>query len=207
MKIIRMVFPLMAVCMIFGHRSWSQENNSQGSECQAFENASPSDLTQFLNAVLPDKNNEDCVAFAIRKVGAERYEPAIPSLVKLLDFRRPLTPKEKAGFYDHPQGVSGRFPAVLALEMIGKNVLPEVLRAMKAESTTAIVRENALFVWMENYRHERPMGVALLRQEETNATDDATKQRLRSVISQAVDKWCGPKDHAECKAAAEADHH
>jgi hypothetical protein len=198
---------MMAICVSYSCSARAQGNNSQGNECQAFENASSPDLLQFLNGVVPDKSNEDCVSLAIRKLGTERYQPAIATLAKFLDFRRPLTPKEKMGFYDHPQGVGGRYPAALALELIGEPALPEVLRAIKADSNSETARENAVAVWMENYKYERPKGVAVQKEEETNTTDGATKQRLRLAISHAVSKWCGPREEAECKAAANPAQH
>jgi hypothetical protein len=58
------------------------------------------------------------------------------------------------------QGTSqAPFPAEEALEQIGKKALLEVLRAIEADSTSAIARENALSVWMEAYKYERPKGV------------------------------------------------
>jgi hypothetical protein len=64
-------------------------------ECESLRNAAPSDLASFLNGVVPDQNNAECVAWAIKQVGPQGEISAIPALVKLLDFRRPLDPREK----------------------------------------------------------------------------------------------------------------
>jgi hypothetical protein len=126
-------------------------------------------------------------------------------LVKLLDFRRPATPAEKSGFYIRLQIIEEVFPAASALEAIGKKVLPEVLRAIEADSTSATARENAVAVWMEIHRYgdEHPKGLALLKQEEINAKDGATKQRLRWAIQKAM-AWCNPPEEAACREAARA---
>jgi hypothetical protein len=194
------VLLLMATCRTLG-----QDHDSLQIECDSLRNATPPDLVQFLNAVIPDEKNGDCVTWAIRKLGKEQYEEAITALVKLLDFRRPATPAEKSGFYIRLQIIEEVFPAASALEAIGKKVLPEVLRAIEADSTSATARENAVAVWMEIHRYgdEHPKGLALLKQEEINAKDGATKQRLRWAIQKAM-AWCNPPEEAACREAARA---
>jgi len=103
-------------------------------------------LLQFLNGVTPDEKNAWCVTWAIhklglepwatQKLGTEHHEQAIAVLVKLLDFRRPPTPEEKRGYYLRPQGIEELYPAAEALELIGEKALPEVLRAIEADSTS-----------------------------------------------------------------------
>jgi hypothetical protein len=162
-------------------------------------------LVQFLSAVVADDTNSRCVTWAIHKLGSEHYEPAISILTKLLDFHRPPTEREKLGF-TNVGGIAGiwdLYPAVGALELLGKNVLPEVLRAIQAASTSPTARENAVFVWMEIYRYndEQPKAVALLKQEEMNVKDDATKQRLAWAVQKAVAR-CNPADIDACREAA-----
>jgi hypothetical protein len=52
---------------------------------------------------------------------------AVPTLVKFLDFRRPLDETEKCGAYPHLRGVWDMYPAVDALESMGVNALPALL--------------------------------------------------------------------------------
>lgn len=59
--------------------------------CDDLRNASSADLVKFLGRVDRDQKNGRCITWAIHKLGNERYEAAIPVMVKLLDFRRPLT--------------------------------------------------------------------------------------------------------------------
>jgi hypothetical protein len=167
--------------------------------CYGLQNASAPDLLEFLNAVVPDEWNARCVTLAIHKLGNERHEPAIPALVKLLDFRLPLTPREEI-FRSLSQAP---FPAEEALERIGKKALPEVLRAIEADSTSAIARENALSVWMEIYREsdEQPKAVSLLKQEETKVSDSGIKQKLRWAVQKAL-TYCNPPEKAACRQAA-----
>jgi len=116
-----------------------------------------------------------------------------------LDFRIPRTPVEEI-FH----GLSEEtFPAEAALELIGKKVLPEVLRAIEADSTSAIARENALSVWMQIYREsdEQPKGVSLLKQEENRVSDSAIKQKLRWAVQKAL-TYCNPPEKAACQEAA-----
>lgn len=191
----------MALCLALTCRAFGQERDRFENICVSLQNASPPDLLQFLNGVAPDEKNGWCVTWAIHKLGNEHYEPAITALVKLLDFRRPQTRAEKMGFYGRPQGIEEVFPASEALELIGKPALPEVLRAIEADSTSATARENAVSVWMEAYKYERPKGVALLKQEETKTSNDPMKQKLRWAAQKAL-AYCGEPDEAACRQAA-----
>jgi hypothetical protein len=172
-----------------------------GQECDSFRNAASGDLVSFLNAVIPDQNNAECVAWAIKQLGIQHCEPAIIVLAKFLDFRRPLNAQEKRGLFLHPQGIWEIYPAADALGQFGEKASPAVLRAIEADSTSARARENAVFVWMEIHKYEAPNGVALLKQEADKTSDDAVKRRLQSALSKAV-SWCNPPDETACKAAA-----
>ena len=167
--------------------------------CYGLQNASSPDLVQFLNAVVPDEWNSRCITWAIHKLGNEHHEPAVPTLVKLLDFRLPRTPVEEIFHNISEQS----FPAEEALELIGKKALPEVLRAIEADSTSTIARANALSVWMEIYREsdEQPKAVGLLKQEETKVSDSATKQKLKWAVQKAL-TYCNPLEEIACKEAA-----
>jgi hypothetical protein len=56
---------------------------------------------------------------------------------------------------------------------------------------------------MEIYRQsdQHVKGVALLKQEQIRATDDATKDRLEWAVSKAIDR-CNPPEVAACRQAA-----
>lgn len=167
--------------------------------CDSQENAGLPDLVKFLSAVVPDEENAHCVTWASHKLGKEHYEPATTALVRLLDFHRPQSDGEKL-FHGLSEEL---FPAMEALMLIGKKALPEVLRAIEAESTSAIARENALSVWMEVYRdsNEQPKGVGLLKQEETKANDNKLQQRLAWAVQKALTR-CNPSDMPACREAA-----
>jgi hypothetical protein len=174
--------------------------------CDSLQDASPPDLVQFLNAVTPDETNSHCVALAIHKLGTARYEAAIAPLLRLLDFRRPPTSQEKAGFPD-PGGIKGvwdLYPSVGALDLIGKKALPGVLSAIEADSTSSLARENAVAVWMEIYRQRdgQPKAVGLLKQEEIKTKDEAIKQRLRGAVRSAL-THCNPSEETACRQAAD----
>jgi hypothetical protein len=190
---------LVGYCCALG-----QERDSLENECDSLQNAIPPDLVQYLSGVIPDEKNGDCVTWAIKKLGKEQYEPAIPVLIKLLDFRRPPTAREKRGFLMHPPFVSDLYPAAGALDLIGKKALPQVLLVIEAEASSARARENAVSVWMEAYKYERPKGIALLKQEETKTNDDGVKQELKWAVQKAL-THCGmpeEKEGASCRQAA-----
>ena len=203
MKATMVMSVTVAVYLACSCAALGQEHNDRDTACEVFKNASSPDLVQNLNGIVPDDKNAECVTFAIRKLGKERYEPAVTALVKLLDFRRPPTREEKMGFYERPPIVEETFPAAEALESIGKPALPEVLRAIEVASTSTIALENAIAVWMEAYKYERPKGVAFLKQEVTKANNDAIKQRLRGAVQKAL-RYCGSPEEEEGAACRQA---
>jgi hypothetical protein len=195
-KIIIVTLALSLVCAV---RAFGQQHERFEGWCETLRGASSPDLVQFLTSVIPDEGNARCVTWAIHKLGKERCDPAIVPLVRLLDFRRPQPEGERIFqglFYEE-------FPAEDALTLIGKKALPEVLRAIEASTSSDTLRENAVFVWMEIYRYtdEHPKGVALLKQEEMKAKDDATKERLKWAVSKAI-TWCNPPEASACERAA-----
>ena len=166
-------------------------------ECNSLQNATPITLVAYLDGVLPKDGNAACITVAIDSLTPLRFEPAIPGLVKLLDFRRSLNEKV-------PQRrqltLEFMYPAAAALEEIGKKALPAVLHAIKS-STSTKGRENAVAVWMEINKYDAPKGVALLRQEAVEAEDATTKANLKWALSKALD-WCNPDDILRCSASA-----
>lgn len=201
----RIIALTLTLLLVGTYRALGQEHTGFENECDSLQNAILPDLVQYLNGVVPDEKNGDCVTWAIKKLGNGQYEPAIPVLTKLLDFRRPPTPREKQGIYLRMQGVWEIYPAVGALCNIGKKTSPPVLDVIKSESASLTSRENAVFVWMEIHRYsdEHSKAVTLLKQEEINAKDGATKQRLRWAIQKAV-AWCNPPEETACREAARA---
>ena len=170
--------------------------------CDSLEHADSSDLVAFLNDVVPDDKNAHCVTWALHRLGEERYEPAIHALVRLLDFRRPLTEEEKMGFFLRMSVTGEMYPAAEALEEIGRKAQPEVLQVIGSDSASATARDNAISVWMEFYKYERPRGVALLKQEESKASTATAKQKFTNAARTAVKYCLGDPDEAACDSAA-----
>src|SRR5256885_2376020 len=92
---IKMYTTMATLSLAFTCPAPGQIHDRFESVCPALQNAIAPDLLQYLNGVTPDEKNAWCVTRAIHKLGDERYEPAIPVLVRLLDFRRPLDEREK----------------------------------------------------------------------------------------------------------------
>jgi hypothetical protein len=171
----------------------------EAQECPPLSRAASDELVSYLDGAVPNQENAECITFAIKMLEKRRYEPAIPVLTKLLDFRRPRTAEEKAGVIT----LHTFYPATSALEEIGKASLPSVLAAIKADTTSEKARENAVSVWMELHKYdESPEGVALLKREADETDDAAIKQRLTWAVSKAL-TWCNPPDKEKCKTAAE----
>lgn len=196
MKTVEVALVAFALCLAPTSFDAGQVHERFEGWCDTLQAASQTDLVQFLNGVVPDEHNARCVTWAIHKLGKERYEPAIPALVKLLGFRQTQTEVEKIF-----QDLYPPFPALVALAEIGKKAQPDVLLAIEADSTSPAARDNAVAVLMEIYKYKRPKGVAALKQEEIKVDNDAIKTRLASAIQKAL-PYCGRQDEAACRQAA-----
>lgn len=198
---IKAVGAMLTLCLAFASRTTSQAEVHGKFEgwCTTLEGASSADLVQFLNMVVPDQENARCVTWAIHRLGKEQYEPAVAALVRLLDFRRPQTEVDRA-FHNLSNEM---FPAEEALELLGKKALPELLRAIEADTTSATAREKAVKVWMEIYRYddEDPKGIADLKHEESKAKSDTIKERLSWATGKAL-THCNVAERADCQRAA-----
>lgn len=163
------------------------------------------DLVSYLGKPAPTQVDAECIAFAINRLGEKRYEPAIPVLLKFLDFRWPRGAWQKQHYYlkrPNPSNVYV-FPAAKALEAMGKSALPALLEVIKTGTTSRVGSETAVTIWMANFENQRPRGVALLKQEADVARDPGVRLHLLQAVARAAD-WCGPADEAQCVAAARA---
>ena len=197
MRTTKVAVVYIVLCLAVTCRALGQEHDRFENVCSSLQNATPPDLVQYLNGVTPAEENRWCITWAIHKLGKERYEPAIPALVKLLDFRRPQTRGEET-FHGLSEEL---FPAQEALELIGTKAQPDVLLAIEGDSPSSAARDNAVAVWMEIYKYERPKGVAALKQEEIKVDNEGIKTRLASAIQKAL-SYCGRQDEAACQQAA-----
>jgi len=167
-----------------------------GKDCQDLHEAAPDALLTFLRRTHPNAQNADCITFAIRALGDQRYEPAVDVLAGLLDFRRPATELERTTVTLHTF-----YPASIALEQIGQSCLPQLLKVITDESFSAVARENAINVWMEIFKYKRAEGVASLKRAAKGISDPSARQKLDWALNYAL-KWCGPGDLPKCKEAA-----
>jgi len=170
-------------------------------DCVQLHDTGADQVISYLNTVEPNPGNQECISFALSRLGTLRYEPAVSVLARWLDFRRPPTDREKQGLYLHAQTIDEIYPAASALEELGQKALPEVLSVIRSDSSPKTARANAVFVWMEIYKSESPKGVTLLRQEADRSGVPREKQNLQWAVTKAVG-WCNPPDEALCRQAA-----
>lgn len=152
MKTIRSAIPFMlllvlapmALCQI---QDENRNRTAYRHMCPSLQSAGAATLLQYLNNNKPTTDNAICVTWAIYGVGDEKYEPAIPALIGLLDFRRPDILTTWDGLPGSP------YPAEEALEEIGQPALPVILAVMKDLKASSNAQASAVEAWAEIYRH------------------------------------------------------
>ncbi|HWG58889.1 MAG TPA: hypothetical protein VN661_07560 [Candidatus Acidoferrales bacterium] len=205
MKTIHSAIPLLlllvlAPCALCQGHIKDSNHEAYGKKCPALHSADPATLLQYLNDNKPTPQNAICVTWAIYGVGDARYEPAIPALVNLLDFARQII----TGTWDHLPGSA--YPAVEALEDIGRPSLPALLATMKAPAASPTAQTNALEAWLIIYRtsDRQSHGFAALRREANATTDDSVKKRLEDILQYGLKHWCQDgTPGAKCRQAAQ----
>ncbi len=146
-----------------------------GEECQYLANSTPDEVVAYLNSSLDKAVNgtvgeRTCIKDAIDRLGEEHYKPASELFLSLLGFRRPATDDEKNGFFIRPQTPDELYPAVAALERLGPEALPVVLKGMADPAMSDLVRNNAVSVVMYFYRDDPMKGVQLVVREGSGMT-------------------------------------
>jgi len=170
-------------------------------KCDLLENAPPDRLVSYLDGMVRGtvrgREMVECIVFAIKKLGNQRYEPGIPAVTRFLDFHWPLSLEERLKrqrlYYVAEQRRAESYPASTALVEIGVKSLPNVLETIKADSTLPIAREMAVVVVMQIYRSEPQNGVALLKKEADQEKDARIKRYFDFAIYKAQEwhnvKW------------------
>lgn len=199
MKKLRLITFAFAVGFLSVHHATAQE-------CKSLLHVGMDGLVSYLDRTAPNNENAECITFAIKALSGHRYEPAVPVLIKFLDFRRPPNALEKAHFFS--TGLGDIYPAKDALEEIQEMrenarsaVLSGLLSAIGSASRSAAARENAVAVWMMLHRDRSSKGVVLLREEAVKASNPAVRENFIWALSKAQ-TLCNPSDKSRCRAAA-----
>lgn len=172
-------------------------------QCESVNAESASGLGSYLDKVTDPRQDAPCIAYAIKRLGEQKYEPAIPTLTKFLEFRWPQGVNQKQRRFVIEHDGFTIYPAAEALEKIGKDSLPALLEAMKSNYMSRPALDVAASIWMTVHRDDGPNGVALLKQEADKTTDKMARSRLEYVAFRASTGWCADSDRAQCEAAAQ----
>jgi hypothetical protein len=167
-------------------------------ECNTLQSRSPGNMASYLSDTTDRRQNTSCIAFAIKTLGEQRYEPAIPILTKFLDFRWPVGAHQKQMRLVLERDKLTIYPAADALEKMGQASLPAILAAMQKKSTSRAAMEVAVSVWMTIHKDNAPLGVSLLKQEADNATDPFSKHQLEWATFLAATGWCDRSEQVQC---------
>jgi hypothetical protein len=166
-----------------------------GVDCQMVAASSAIQLVDFLKRDAR-RSDPDCVSQAIVRLGGLRDPTGTDALISLLDFRRPLSEREKVGVGD----MHDRYPAVSALFSIGERVVPALVQSIRLGHLNEVATKNAIDGIVLIYREDPPRAVAMLRKSasETKVEDEAA--RLNAAAKDAVN-FCGSTWKDRCESA------
>jgi HEAT repeat protein len=125
--------------------------------------------------------NPDRVVQAIQRLGEMKATEAVDVLAELLTFRRwlpwekdPTQPKDEVGVTSDRQ----RYPATLALLLIGAPALPALIKVIEAHDPGSLETRNALEVIIPLSRYGRAAYVQKLNDAAARAASPEAAQRL-----------------------------
>jgi len=171
-------------------------------ECQLFsctklDGAKPEKLLAYLEqdrASLP----QNCVLFAIERLGLAKYTPAIPLLMKYLDYPRPPDP---GPWHPHAQSVGYLYPAASALGWMGKASVPSLLSVIASSESSDLVRKNASEIIYALYsREDVTEGIAVMMRASRNESDAYSRAHLEDAARYWASR-CPPEHQNACMAA------
>ncbi len=178
---------------------WLSPISAVGQGCDALKSGSTAAAIEYLRHVGDDATAAPCVSHAFQQIASSPPEQAIPLLVDLLGYKRPLSEGERRGIFMHGNGPNVLYPAVYELYTLGKPAESALLRFM-AETKDAgrIERDNALYTLLLIH-HGNAMDVieALTKASHASENGDA-RARLRVAAREAT-KWCDDRIKVKCE--------
>lgn len=163
------------------------------------EDATPAAALTYLSQDRPNLNSA-CIIDAIRILGKKEYSPAIPILVKYLDFRVPDTPGVPQTIRHTHGPTNGLYPAADALTWFGESAIPTLRGAVSNDDLDAIGRSNAaeaLFV----IAADKVKVVSLTTKAAQSSRDPEATGALKKVVNLMV-RYCKAEEQQRCRDAA-----
>jgi len=143
----------------------------------------------------------ECVLYAIDHLGYRGYVPAIPTLIKFLDYPDKSTNRGTTDSH-RPKWAGSLYPAAEALFEIGKAAVPPLVAAISSSSSSELIRENALQTIFFIYREDFSEAVALLNRSGRSASDPEVSARLLAGAKSLAPR-CPPVMRNSCIKALE----
>src|SRR5579872_719275 len=168
--------------------------------CPPLRHSEDSGLMAFLEENKNGKRSEspDCAAFAILELGKARSYPAIPILIRYLDFEWPHASNVNSNaslVYERQY-----FPAVTALVLMGTPSLLPLLHTLETEPLPQIARSKGVETIMLLYAEYPPFGIKALVSPISRAPDKASAERMASAARFAL-QWCDDEHKPLCEMA------
>lgn len=115
-----------------------------------------------------------CIVAAIKYVGGKRYAQASAVLIQYLDYREPGSELQGGLRASVPYA----FPAVDALYLLGKPVVPELTAAIASPDAPDLIRRHAAETIFLMYGADNPEGISVLVNAAHALTDPMASNRL-----------------------------
>jgi|ERR1700722_10178231 hypothetical protein len=173
------------------------------SQCVLFTPSSlPQDLASFLRASLdvpPQRRDSACIEFALRRLEYQSSEENAKLLVRYLDFARPHSEAERAGFAIHGlMTETNMHPAIGTLSTFGKTAVPALLSVI-ADPPSELVARYAIRALMGVFRDRPFEGIELLKSEAS--VSPPSKAAKFKAAAQTALQWCGHQYRQQCESA------
>lgn len=142
-----------------------------------------------------------CILDAIRIIKVKNYKPAIPVLVKYLDFTIP-PPQGIPTAIRLTQGPTNEvYPAADVLAAFGGAATPALKKVLVDQSASKVERINAAKALFYTTVKDRPQVIRFISKTSRLSQDPETGEELSNLASKLV-RGCTAQQRQECEQAA-----
>jgi hypothetical protein len=171
-----------------------------GQGCSALNANSASQAFEYLRDASPQTAVLSCVLRAFHQIASSPTDEAIPLLIELLGYKRPLSEGEQHGIFMHGNGPDVLYPAVSELFALGKPAEQPLLHFVAGNKDTArIERDNALYAMLIVHHGNAEEVVDALMLESRASGDEAERARLCAAAKAVAAKWCDDRNRVKCE--------
>lgn len=172
--------------------------------CEALTSASAEEAVKALDS--GQLKTAECAMTAFQLIHGLPSQDAIPILIRLLGYKRPLREAERQGFLKHGPLPDTMYPAVKSLYQIGTSAEPALIEVIaQTEDKNSIEYKNALYTLRLIRHFDVVPTIRLLRKRSLSLAGTPAATRLESAAVYLQARYCTGERSQRCEERLKSD--